>query len=194
MAVSSSPPPGTPLDTAQGGQSVQSGFESVYRRYRSRAFHSACALVGDREEAMELVHEAFLRAYQASDRFDPRREFYPWFHRILRNLCLNRLRSRKRNPVKESLDRREEQGPSIPSRDLGPLLAADLEERGRRVWQAIMSLSMEDREIIMLREFHGLRYRAISDSTGCPVGTVMSRLHAARKRLRAALEKRGISL
>jgi RNA polymerase sigma-70 factor (ECF subfamily) len=73
-------------------------------------------------------------------------------------------------------------------------LTADQEERSRRIWQAIMSLSTEDREIILLREFHGLSYQAIADAMGCPIGTVMSRLHVARKRLRMVLEKRGISL
>lgn len=186
--------PERPPDAGDDDQPIRSHFESVYRRYRSRAFFSAFALVGDREEAMELVHEGFLRAYQAWDRFDKAREFYPWFHRILRNLCLNRLRSRKRNPVKESLEQWEEQGITVPSSGPDPLLAADLEERTRRTWEAIMSLSTENREIILLREFHGLSYQAIADSMGCPVGTVMSRLHTARKHLRAVLEKRGISL
>ncbi|MFH1741337.1 MAG: sigma-70 family RNA polymerase sigma factor [bacterium] len=169
-------------------------FEEAYLRYRSRAFYAACALVGDREEAMELVHEAFLRAYRAWDRFDQDRRFYPWLHKILRNLCLNRLRSRRRNPAKESLDNLEDQGVIAPSTDPGPLSVMDQKERGERVWQAVMSLAPDDREMILLREYHGLSYSAIAEAVGCPLGTVMSRLHAARKRLRSAIEKRGISI
>ena len=180
-------------EPAQPSRPSEEQFGSIYRRYRSRAYFSACSLVGDREEAMELVHDAFLRAYEAWDRFDPGREFYPWYHRILRNLCLNRLRSRKRNPAKESLDQRQERGIDVPSREPGPLVAADSSERSKRLWQTILDLSTEDREIILLREFHGLSYQAIAEAIGCPVGTVMSRLHTARKRLRAALQERGIT-
>ena len=182
------------------GRSVESElsptalFEQAYRRYRSRAYYTACTLVKNREEALELVHDAFVRAYRAWDRFDRTREFYPWFHRILRNLCLNRLRSRKRNPAKESLDNLDEQGIRPPSHDPDPRVVADGDERTERLWDAISQLDESDREIILLREFHGLPYKAIAESMECPVGTVMSRLHSARKKLRIILEERGISL
>jgi len=186
--------PGKVEVSAEGELSPEAVFERAYCRYRSRAFYTACSLVRNREEALELVHDAFIRAYRAWDRFDTKREFYPWFHRILRNLCLNHLRSRKRNPARESLENLEEQGVRPPSRDPSPLLVADQEERHKRLWEAIMELDENDREIILLREFHGLSYKAIAESIECPVGTVMSRLHSARKKLRIILEERGITL
>ncbi len=185
---------GRPPEVSQTASMPELSPEAAYLRYRARALYSAYALLGNMEDAMEMVHEAFLRAFRHWDRFDPERDFYPWFHRILRNLCFNQMRSRKRSPVKQSLEDLQEQGIAIPTGMEGPLDTATQNERAVRMGKAIMGLSQDDREIILLREFHGLSYKDIAEAIGCPIGTVMSRLHTARTRLRAALEDLGITL
>ena len=115
-----------------------------------------------------------LDVYRALDRFDERRSFYPWFYTILRNQCL-KLAARR--------------GKQSSSHDSVEILAASVEhpEHARALRQALEELQPESREILTLRHLDGLSYEELAGRLGIPVGTVMSRLFYARKRLQANL-------
>ncbi len=177
-----------PVDTQEQAwiHRCQSGdreaFEPIVLRYRGRAASFALAWTGSAEDALDLSQEAFVRAFRAIHRFDPARPFYPWLHRILRNLCLNHLsRSFRLHEVPFV--------PEIEHADTapGPDVALERTEICREVWEGIRRLGARDREILILREFQGLTYAEIAVVLEIPRGTVMSRLHQARLRLRHEL-------
>ncbi len=169
-------------------------FDLMVEGLRGRAFHVARALVGSRDDAMELTQEAFLKVYKARESFREGEPFLPWFHRILRNACYSFLRDRGR--VKERSI--SERGPGVdedaPDYDIadgvaGPLDVAESGERAELFWVAFRLLSARDREILSLRHFDELAYKEIAEALSIPEGTVMSRLFHARRRLRDELEK-----
>ena len=166
-------------------------FESLVLALRARAFFVARSLVGSREDAMDLSQEAFLKTFRARSTYRDGEPFLPWFHRILRNTCFTFLRKNGRLR-KHSLS--GPQGPDesgvweIADPDAPmPSDPAEREERARIFWDAFRGLSSRDREILALRHFKELAYQQIAEALGIPVGTVMSRLFHARRRLREAL-------
>lgn len=163
-------------------QGERAAFEPIVTRYMRRAAAFALSWTGNRDDALDLSQEAFVRSYGAICRFDPNRPFYPWFHRILKNLCINhigRARHRHEIPLEDTYPVRS----SVPS----PLEQAERSERKRMVWEGIHQLNDAEREILILREFQDLSYAEIAQILDIPKGTVMSRLHNARKRLREKL-------
>ena len=166
----------------QEGQ--RSAFEPLVTRYMRRASAFALGWTGNRDDALDLAQEAFARAFKAIDRFDTARPFYPWLHRILKNLCINRL-GRARRLREVPLD--DVYG--MQSNTVSPAKEAERSELRRQVWEAIRKLGETDREILILREFQELTYSELAAVLDIPTGTVMSRLHHARKRLRALLER-----
>lgn len=162
-------------------------FSKLVETYKRRAYFAALALVRNHDDALELSQEAFVRAFKAIDRFDVSRPFYPWLYRIVKNLCLNHLKRRSRRQ-EISIDVVEPWGHGIlASSGTGPAEAAERNELRDRLWQAIDHLSPDHREIILLRHFQEMSYAEIAEAIGCPRGTVMSRLHAARRNLRERL-------
>ena len=149
-----------------------------------RGYVAAYRLLGNPDESRDACQEAAARALSAQDRYDPSRPFYPWFYRILRNHCIDRLNHRKR--VKPTPD---EPPPSAPTQDSGSAETLALQgERAQAVFRAIAALPADLKEIIELRHFQDASYEEIADILGCPIGTVMSRLYRARKALRAKLK------
>lgn len=168
-------------------------FDQLVERLRGRAFRVAHALVGSREDAMELSQETFLKVYKARDTFRAGEAFLPWFHRILRNTCFSHLRARGRlrpRSVSEPAPGFEHSGDAdydIESDDPGPVDVVTTDERVRAFHATFETLSARDREILTLRHFHDQSYKEIAAALGLAEGTVMSRLFHARRRLRAAL-------
>ncbi len=115
--------------------------------------------------------------------------FYPWLYRIVRNVCLNHLKRKKRHG-ETSLDGLMEQGFDVCAAEGGPERAAELSDLAARIRQAMGALSEEHREILRLRHFAEMSYEEMAAELEIPKGTVMSRLHAARKRLREVLESK----
>ena len=125
-----------------------------------------------------------LSFFQHLDRFDVERPVEPWLYQIVRNRVRD-LSRRNRLRSHESLDAKLEYvrvDSDDPSSD--PVAAAERHELQRTLWWAISELSDAHREIIVLRDYHDLSYREISEVLAIPQGTVMSRLHAARRNLR----------
>lgn len=165
-------------------------FGALERKLRGRAFQVARALVGSREDAMDLCQEAFLKVFRARGSYDPSQPFLPWFHRILRNTCFSflrkhrRLRQRTTSVVDED---GEEVDFEIVDLAPGPDAAAAQSERATLLRDALTRLSAKDREILALRQFQELSYKEIARTLDVPEGTVMSRLYHARRRLAEAL-------
>ena len=161
-------------------------FDRLVERYMRRAYAAALVLTGNREDALDLSQEAFVRVFRNIRRYDPDRcAFFTWYYRILRNLVRNEFRRRRR--WQRFLQRWRRR--SIEVAPLSPEARVEAREMRNRVWHVLQQLSLEDREIILLKDLYGLRYREIAEWLGCPVGTVMSRLYHARRRFRALWEQ-----
>lgn len=162
----------------------QAAFEPLVRRYMRRAAAFALGWAGNHEDALDLSQEAFARAFRSIRRFDPERPFYPWFHRILRNLCINHI-----GRARHSRELPMEEGMSISGGGPSPAERAERADVSRRVREAIGRLQPQDREIVILREFQDHSYAEIAEILQIPQGTVMSRLHNARRRLKIEIER-----
>lgn len=160
-------------------------FRYLVDKYQARAVGHGLAIVGNREDAMDVVQEAFLDAFQALGGFDSERPFYPWLYAILRNRCFKLLASRKR------LEASSLEQPDIQAKMLAPTSSLSPEEL-LALEQALLSLSPEDRELITLKHLDGLSYRELAEMLGLAEGTVMSRLYYARQRLRGRLSPRSL--
>lgn len=166
----------------------RTAFETLVAAYQRRAYAIAYGFVGNREDALELAQESFARAYKAMHRFDTRMPLYPWLYRIIKNACLNHLAKRRRRG-EISLSALMASGYDPPARDGGPLEDAERGELRHAIAAALDRLSPDHREILVLRHLQELSYAEIASCLGVPQGTVMSRLHAARRKLRALLEQ-----
>ena len=162
-------------------------FEQLVERYKRKAYFIALSFVRNHEDALDISQDSFVKAYRSLKRFKEEFAFFPWFYTIIRNNCLNHLRRVRRRDEK-SLEELEESGFQVLDGKAQPDEAADRTELCAKVRDAIGQLAAEHREIIMLRHFHGMSYREIADTLRCPQGTVMSRLHAARQRLKELLQ------
>ncbi|MCH2112310.1 MAG: RNA polymerase sigma factor [Planctomycetes bacterium] len=160
-----------------------------------RALALATGIVGNRLDAEEMVQEATLKAWKARDSFVQSRSFFPWFYRILRNHCIQFLRREKLRKT-QSLEVQVDDATSIPVlADRSAPLPEELvqsSECGELIGTALSRLTPQDREVLVLKHFDGLTYRQIAEALTIPLGTVMSRLSSARKRLRALLPEEAI--
>lgn len=174
---------------AQAGH--RAALDELARRMRGPAYVLALQLVGNRDDALDVAQDALLRLFQHLGRVAPDRPVRPWLFAIVRNRARDLWRSRAARPS-ESLDARPDVAAHVASSATDPEQQVGRRQQARRVWTAIGALSPAHREILVLRDFHDLSYAEIAEVLGIPAGTVMSRLHAARAALRAALETRGV--
>ncbi|MEX2208544.1 MAG: sigma-70 family RNA polymerase sigma factor [Myxococcota bacterium] len=171
-------------------------FETLVRRYSERAFRAAYRVVRDPQAAEEVLQEALIKAYRALPRFEARSSFYTWLYRITVNLALDRRRRTKREPSVEWDDAIAHE---VDPRGLvAATVAADPEVELRRhevrdlVASGIQTLPDGQREVLLLREVDGLSYEEIAETMQISKGTVMSRLHYARKKMIVFLAQRGV--
>jgi len=161
-------------------------------RYQGRVFGLALRVLRDEEQARDVVQDAFLKAYGSLDRFEGRSGFYTWLYRIAMNLCLDRKRRERGERAVRDEDALAET-PADPEAVGAPSPGVALERAELRVQlaRAIATLPGEARRTLELREVDGLSYHEIAEVLGVPKGTVMSRLHHARRRVREALAAAG---
>jgi RNA polymerase sigma-70 factor, ECF subfamily len=158
---------------AQGGS--EEALEELFRRHWRRAHRAAFLVVGDAAAAEDIAQESFLAAIRALDRFDRRRPFGPWLHRITVNRAIDFARARKLRRESVLADATE---------------SAALEDAGlsdERI-AALLELSPEHRAVIVLRYLLGYTPGEIGEILGLPRGTVNSRMRRALDRLRPAVE------
>jgi RNA polymerase sigma-70 factor (ECF subfamily) len=159
------------------------GFERLMTRYRQRAYGIALSQTGNHDDAMDAMQKAFIRIHRSLKKFRVDEPFFPWLYRIVRNTAHNQRRDEKRHKGEVPLEWvKKPDGRPDP---LSETMADDLRER---IWNGLQELPDEMREVFHLYHFEGLKYREIADLKGLPLGTVMSRLHAARIKLRKAAD------
>jgi RNA polymerase sigma-70 factor, ECF subfamily len=151
-------------------------FRHLVEKYQAQAIGHAIGILGNRDDALDAVQEAFIDAFKALKGFDLSRSFYPWFYVLLRNRCYKLSASRVRQKT-ESLEQAEILETTRHMSYENVLLLE----------QGLRELDPEDREIITLKHLDGLSYEELSERLGIPAGTVMSRLFHARSRLRERL-------
>jgi RNA polymerase sigma-70 factor (ECF subfamily) len=169
-------------------------FETLVRRYSERAYRAAYRVVRDQQAAEEVLQEALIKAYRALPRFEARSSFYTWLYRITVNLALDRRRRGKRAPAVEWDDAiaHEIDPRSTLPEPANPEVASLRVEVRDLVAEGIQLLPDGQREVLLLREVDGLSYEEIAETMQISKGTVMSRLHYARKKMMAFLVSRGV--
>jgi RNA polymerase sigma-70 factor (ECF subfamily) len=166
-----------------------SAFEPLVEKYRQRVWRLAYNVLRDREEAWDVAQDAFIRAYQALPSFRGQSAFYTWLFRIVMNLAADRARQRAARGRAFGTERvpEEDWDRLMTDQESAPDTSAAQTEDRERIARALATLSDDHRTIIMLSDVEGLAYREIAEVLDIPIGTVMSRLHNARKRLGRAL-------
>jgi RNA polymerase sigma-70 factor (ECF subfamily) len=164
-------------------------FEPLVEKYRDRAWRLAFNVLRDREDASDVTQEAFVRAWQALPSFRGQSAFYTWLFRIVVNVASDRARQRAARGRAFGTERvpEEDWERTMVDESAAPDDEARRAEERERITQALAALPEHHRTIIMLSDLEGLSYREIAEVLDIPMGTVMSRLHNARKRLRAIL-------
>lgn len=158
-------------------------------RYRQRVWRLAYQVLRDREEAWDCAQEAFVRAFHSLSSFRGQSAFYTWLFRITVNVAKDRQRARGAQARAFGAERVPEEEWERTTADPGggPEQSAARAEQRERIRRAVDALPPKARTIIMLSDVEGLSYREIAQVLNCPIGTVMSRLHNARRRLRVLL-------
>jgi RNA polymerase sigma-70 factor (ECF subfamily) len=164
-------------------------FEPLVAKYRDRVWRLAFNVLRDREDAWDVTQEAFVRAWQALPSFRGQSAFYTWLFRIVVNVASDRARQRAARGRAFGTERvpEEEWERAMVDPGAAPDDEARRAEERDRIMRALAALPEHQRTIIMLSDLEGLSYREIAEVLDIPMGTVMSRLHNARKRLRNVL-------
>jgi RNA polymerase sigma-70 factor (ECF subfamily) len=166
-------------------------FRELVERYQRKAVAIALGMLHDREDALEVSQEAFAKVFTSIQQFKEEASFYTWLYRIIVNLAIDRQRQKSRQPQLERDDQEEGESSRIDtipdSASTDPYEQTKDKELGERIRAAIAELTPAHKAVILLRVVEGLSYEEISEVLQCSRGTVMSRLHYARKRLQSLL-------
>ncbi|MBL7661506.1 sigma-70 family RNA polymerase sigma factor [bacterium] len=163
-------------------------YQRLVERYEAKLLSLAFGIMRNREDARDIVQEAFLKAFRNLSSFKGQSSFYTWIYRVTYNVAIDEKRKRFRHV--ETLVGEEREFSEAPQLQSGTALTEHKAQSGefRKSFElALAELSPEHRAVIVLRELEGLSYEEISEVTKVNKGTVMSRLHHARKKLQAAL-------
>ena len=167
-----------------------SAFEELVARHRDRIYARAYTMMRNEEEAIDLSQEAWIKGWQRLKQFQGDSSFGTWMTRIVINLCLDQLRRHKRQRS-ESLEAMEEESGGVerlmPPVTVNPTERLERSELRQRIDRAMDQLSHEHRTVLVLHEFEEMEYKEIAKTMGCSIGTVMSRLFYARRKLAVLL-------
>jgi RNA polymerase sigma-70 factor (ECF subfamily) len=165
------------VDRAKEGD--RGAFGDLVRIHRRGVVNVVYRMCGDAELAEDAAQEAFVRAWQHIDQYEPRSAFRNWLYRIASNVAVDALRRRRDTADIDELQ--------LASPEAAPEQRLDAAERAKMVQRAVLALPPASRAVLVLREYEQLTYREIADALSIPMGTVMSRLNYARNRLRQSL-------
>ncbi len=160
-------------------------FGELFRKYEKRVFRVARRMCGSDDEAWDITQDAFIRAMEAMDRFDPQYRFFTWMYRITANLAINYSRKRKRRGEVHFEEAYSAEGQQVTRAQLSDRAAT--EQLAEAVSRAVEKLSPALRAVFVLRVDQQLSYSEIAESLDIAIGTVMSRLNRARSRVREEL-------
>jgi RNA polymerase sigma-70 factor (ECF subfamily) len=175
----------------QAGDS--SAFNDLVLRYRNKAFMMIYGMVQNEQDAWDLAQEGFLKAWRSIHRFKGESSFYTWLYRIMTNVTIDALRRKGIHGEAEFDDRIapanvDPGSRTTPSAVPLPHVKLEQNEIRQRIDEAIRKLSPEHRAVIVMKEIEDLQYSEIAEILNCSLGTVMSRLFYARKKLQILLQ------
>ncbi len=173
---------------AQAQSGDVDAFEELVRRYRNDVYALSYHFLRNREEAWDLSQEVFIKAYRSIGGFRGESGFKTWLMRITSNQCKDHLKKRRVMVV----DLGEEDTEQFAGDEPNAGEQVDARELGRAIDKAVNSLPEIHRTAFVLREYQDLSYQEMADVMQCNIGTVMSRLHHARKKLQQALRDMGV--
>ena len=152
-------------------------YQEIVARYMHSAYYVALAFTHNHQDALDISQDAFVRAFRRIKKFDTEKPFFPWLYKILKNLCIDYFKRRRR--LNE-----------VPLEDVR-ILKSELENRELKdaLWKGIGALPPEQKEVIILRYFRQFSYQEMADVLDKPTGTIMSSLYYAKKRLKGILSK-----
>ena len=178
----------TLVQAAQRGD--MGAFEELVARHRDKLYARAFSMMRNEEEAIDLSQEAWVKGWQRLNQFQGESSFGTWMTRITINLCLDQLRKQKRQRS-ESIEAMDEESGGVerqmPVVTINPTAGLERAELRQRIDKALSQLSHEHRTVIVLHEFEELEYKEIAKVMGCSIGTVMSRLFYARRKMAVLL-------
>ena len=169
-------------------------FEELVKAYETKVFNLALQMLGNKQDAQDVSQDAFIKAYKSLSSFRGDGQFWSWLNRIVSNMCLDFLRKRKRF-APASLTAEDDDGDEVqmdlPDTRMSPEQVLEKKMTRDAVRRGLASLSVESRQILLLREIAGLSYEEISITLGLESGTVKSRIFRARKKLKDFLVNDG---
>ena len=167
-------------------QGDQEALKEIFEKYQKKVYRIAYGVVRQREEALDIVQEVFIKLFRSIKNFKGRSHFYTYLYRMVMNTAIDHARKTGKQPI-SSLDQEGSFQPSDET-EKGPeriLLHKELEGRVKR---AMGQLPAEQRAALVYSEVEGLSYQEMAEAMGCSIGTVMSRLHYGRKRMQELLK------
>jgi RNA polymerase sigma-70 factor, ECF subfamily len=168
-------------------------FDELVTRYRTRVFGMIYNMVHNEQDAWDLAQDSFLKAWKSIGRFRGQSSFYTWIYRIVMNVTIDWLRKKQVKgggaEFDDAVQLREIDPASktVPKTEALPHQAMERDEIRARIEKAIAKLSPEQRAVILMKEIDDMQYHEIAEALGCSIGTVMSRLFYARKKLQNLL-------
>tara|TARA_B100001741_G_scaffold242270_1_gene203317 strand:+ start:52 stop:660 length:609 start_codon:yes stop_codon:yes gene_type:complete len=185
------------VDHAKSGDTQS--FEELVSRYRDRVYARAFSIMRNEDLAIDLSQNAWIKAWQRLEQFHGDASFVTWLNRIITNLCLDELRRQKRLKTDSIEEIQEDTGPlenRMEIQDFDPIAKLNQQELRERIDDAMDKLSVNHRTVLLLYEYEQLEYKQIADQMDTTIGTVMSRLFYARKKMASllgeALKKDGL--
>ena len=165
-------------------------FEELVGRHRDKIYARAYSMMRNEEEALDLSQEAWVKGWQRLGQFQGESSFGTWMTRVVINLCLDQLRKHKRQRT-ESIEAMSEESGGVerqmPVVTVNPTAGLERGELRQRIDRAMGQLSYEHRTVLVLHEFEDMEYKEIAKAMACSIGTVMSRLFYARRKLAVLL-------
>ena len=168
-------------------------FDQLVTRYRTRVFAMIYNMVHNEQDAWDLAQDSFVKAWKSIRRFRGRSSFYTWIYRIVMNVTIDWLRKKQvkgaGTEFNDAIQLREIEPASrtVPKADPLPHERMERSEIRARIDNAIAQISPEHRAVIVMKEIEEMQYHEIAEALGCSIGTVMSRLFYARKKLQNLL-------
>jgi RNA polymerase sigma-70 factor (ECF subfamily) len=168
-------------------------FDELVTRYRTRVFGMIYNMIHSEQDAWDLAQDSFVKAWKSIKRFRGQSSFYTWIYRIVMNVTIDWARKKQ---IKAggaefddaiSLKEIDPASKTAPKADVLPYETMERTEIRARIDRAIAQLSPEHRAVILMKEIEEMQYHEIAEALGCSIGTVMSRLFYARKKLQNLL-------
>jgi len=171
-------------------QGRKAAFGELVTRYQDRLLGSLMTMLGSMEDARDVAQDAFVQAYQKLETFRGQSQFYSWLFRIALNSSVDHHR-RQRRPTMSIDAAREQSGvePTDQHPEISPTYGVERTERQVLVQLALSKLSVDYRQVLVLKEMEDLKYEEIAEICKIPVGTVRSRIHRGRAELKLILEE-----